>query len=244
MKKKNSPAHCTSLIIACALFWAFPALANAKDGITFSIPQSPVHSQPPASDSQPHSPSSMKHTRIGLSYLTWKPTSVELYSHLPETSLFDSRDFPYLSVYWISKPSPLFPRLTTRIEYAWKAGIGFLNLSRSGVLSYSGVNTTETQKLYLLPLQLGIQLTPRFMQWNWGGFTAEFSLLPTWGITSNSVLAKSENFIATPFEISVGLEIYLSKAFEFEMSGLLTLGKFQSVSLAGSGLRAGIQIKL
>lgn len=121
--------------------------------------------------------------QISLSVSNWAPQELRLPSRLQNVSAFTPSGAPSLGL--ALGFTPWAGRLG---EVRLKAGVGFTPLRRTGQTGASLGASEETlnQALYLVPIELGADVTPRALQTRYGSPHVGLSGLPTLLLTELS----------------------------------------------------------
>jgi hypothetical protein len=184
-------------------------------------------------------------TRLELLLSSWTPRAISFESRARDTGAFTPSMLPRVSVAAV----PALASLEAGTISA-RFGAGILPMEREGKISYASTVQTETQSLYLLPGEVGLQFEPTLLQWQGLAFQLGASARPTLAILSRSALGDSKTQTGMGYELSAGGSYDLGgvsngyRGTEVTASVSQTLGKMTTADLRGFGVQAGVRVGL
>jgi hypothetical protein len=184
-------------------------------------------------------------SRLELLVSTWQPSSLDFESRARETGAFTQVFTPKLSV-------ALIPTLATTPwgALSGRVGAGFLAMEREGKITYASATTTESQSLYLVPGQVGLQFEPALLQWQGLSFHLSASAMPAVAVLAKSALGDSRTQTGLGYELSAGGSYDLGglsrsyRGTELTANVSQVLGRIKSSELRGIGIQAGLRVGL
>jgi hypothetical protein len=181
---------------------------------------------------------------LAFSASSWNPTDLNLSSQIGDATSFERMKSPALGLEFIAAP---FARYR-HASFSLLGGVGFSRLYRTG--SYSSLNVTQAvqQKLYLLPVVLGVESSLELSR-TWRIF-AKTAVCPTGGATERSVFDDGRTVYGVPLEFAAGVGLDLRwmmsalRGTELKADVLQSVGTVGSGDFSGRGLRAGVSFPM
>ena len=213
--------------------------APSYESVTVPI----IHRSDMESSAQLNSPvTSEKSTtrRLELAASSWSPNNFQSPSNVAATA-FQSSVVPGLSVTYLA---PLQNYRWAEVD--WKAGIGYLGMTRQSPLPIGA--QIENQSLYLFSGNIGADLKPTQMKFKECSPYLGASLMPTIVVTNQAIQSDGTTTFGVPFQASLGATIgshwtgYAAlRDIEFNLAVVKTLNGIGESGLSGTGLMAGVR---
>ena len=177
--------------------------------------------------------------RLELAVSSWEPSNYQSPTNVAASGFQSS--VPGLSLTYLE---PLKNYRWAEID--WKAGVGFVGMSRQSTLPTGG--QTDSQSLYLFSGNVGADLKPSKLRVKEFSPYVGASLMPTFAVTNQAVQNDGASTFGMPYQFSLGTTIgsrwtgYQSlKNMELNVAIVKTLSGIGESSLSGTGLLAGVR---
>lgn len=121
---------------------------------------------------------------IALSLSSWFPQSISIRSRVPGTSTPEPTGFPSFFVGYITTP---FVQ-NTFISLRGAFGIGLALMEREGSVKFENTTYVDHQKIYALPVSLGVDLSSPYTTYEGFQGLMRLSADPTFVLSENSGL--------------------------------------------------------
>ena len=141
--------------------------------------------------------------------------------------------------FWASRYTPLFGVGGFGGRAAAELGVGFRTLSREGSVLVNGFPVSATQRLWAVPVRLGLELMQPLPQFD---LTFGVALMPTFLIIPRSSLGEGEVTAAIPAVVSARLNTDLWGLLNDRSASLgasFTFGQFKEASASALAVELG-----
>lgn len=183
----------------------FTAKSHAQDVIV-RVPQNPIPSlQETTQKALAETKQDPYLLEVGVS--SWAPHQLKLESFVANASAFERGPLPTVSVNLLF-PSPLL-RSPSWGTLTPEVGSSILQMTRTGLLRYSGFEEPVEQNLILIPLRIGGRFNPTVLNWRRLEPYFGLKLLPTFAFSPKSALSDGDPTFGIPLELSLGTSIHL-----------------------------------
>ena len=182
---------------------------------------------------------------LELGVSTWNPTHIALPSQVSNTSLFEADHNPTFTASYLSAPFYTSQKFNLQSKF----GMGYSQLQRTGTLN--GSSTVQTQNLYLLTPEAGVQLTPNTLRFGSAQPYISESITPILGLADRSIFDNGDNNLKAGIAglTQIGLQWRLKNLLSgndgiIDAYGIGSLGSISGSTLntAGIGLSLGITL--
>jgi|GEM_PF-2332116 len=195
-----------SRIIPFVFLFLFSIAKSHAQDVIVRVPQNPIPSL------QETTQKALAETRqdpylleVGIS--SWAPHQLKLESFVPNSTAFERGPLPTVSVNLLF-PSPLL-KVPSWGTLTPEIGSSILQMTRTGLLHYSGFEEPIEQNLILIPMRIGGRFNPTVLNWRRLEPYFGLKLLPTFAFSPKSALSNGDPTFGIPVEFSVGTSIHI-----------------------------------
>jgi hypothetical protein len=215
---------------------------------TVDLPSSRVEREPLPSPKEEHDKE-----RVEFLLSSWTPHEFTRSQRASSSTPFHSVSAPGFSLSFLMEPvTTLFKAKPTESSLVLKLGFGLYQMERDGHLPLLGVDTKDTQHLYIAPFRVGTFFIPkRFRSFGFDPYLG-FSAAPSIMVINSSLLSDGSSSLGLLYELSLGCgfdmhrvwQAVFPKSLEATLGVIQSLGSIDGSPMTGLGVEGGLRLSI